>query len=96
MTLQDELLYIQVEHMHFNPEDNSIVMNAHWTGLPNSLPSGYPVYIDFQAAAVQLVNNPRPFLTTTVTDQVENFFDRFTYNLTQEGSDYLLNAFLKP
>jgi hypothetical protein len=78
-------LYIEVENMNFNPTDNSILLNARWTGVPPNA-DGLPVYINFQPNPYQIRNTNTSFSTTQVTSQVESFFDKFTYTLNVDAS----------
>ena len=89
MSLNTKLLYIEVQHLQFNPDDQSITMKAHWSQLPDNVPANFPVYMDFQANAFQLLNMTSSKVTTLITDNVESFFSNYYYTISKDANGEL-------
>lgn len=97
MSLTSQLLYIEVQHIQFNPADQSITLKAHWSQLPSTVPDNFPVYMDFQSNGTQLANITSTTVTTLLTNNVESFFSNFYYTISEDTNGNLtLLAFADP
>jgi hypothetical protein len=79
------LIYIEVESIQFDINNNAIILTSHWTPpLANLGSSKVPTYINFRPNPFQVTTKQASLVTDNIGAQVENFFSQFSYKMHQE------------
>ena len=79
-----DYVYIEVQSIQYDINNNTIILSSYWTPPPETFSGRLPTYINFISNPFQVTSNQSALVTSSILSQVENFFDQFSYAMTQE------------
>lgn len=76
-------VYIEINNMHFNVTENTIILDANWTP-PGTLTSPKDVYINVTPNKYLLQNSLQKYIANTIQSKTNNIFSQYKYKLVQD------------
>lgn len=98
----DNLVYINVETMNVDYDNNAITLKGSWTDIPAGFPNppldSVPVYFNFQPNTFAVHDATIELIRADIGGKVQNYFENYTYRISEDSLDssLILNAYLIP